>query len=147
MAVSMILNTWHSSSYCMRHSWLTQCGLLAWTGLYKMVAIIKNVSCPNNILSVNHKYLGNWDGHERAPCTRQEREDERTLQFVLRLWRFDEQALLGGTWTTISMKLGHEKRRVRQSIAYSFLSTKRPQKLQQATALKRIFGSRFARNT
>ena len=26
MAVSMILNLWHSSSYCMPHSWLTQFG-------------------------------------------------------------------------------------------------------------------------
>ena len=34
MAVSMVPNIWHSSCFCMRHSWLTTFGGYAWTSSY-----------------------------------------------------------------------------------------------------------------
>ena len=39
MAVSMIPNIWHSSCYCVRHSWLTKFGVIscAWTSSYTAV--------------------------------------------------------------------------------------------------------------
>ena len=39
MAVSMIPNMWHSSCYCMRHSWLTQFGVLCLNQLVKHSAV------------------------------------------------------------------------------------------------------------